>query len=278
MNWKNIFFGICCLSASLHAQQEQPNSDIDIQPFTIGETVTLQSQLLNEQRTLNIYLPNGYHQNSETEYPVIYLLDGSVDEDFIHIAGLVQFGSFSWINMIPETIVVGIANVDRKRDYTYPSTDEEYKKEYPTTGHSETFIKYLEKEVQPFVENKYRVTSQKTLIGQSLGGLVATEILYKKPNLFTNYIIVSPSLWYDYESLLKMQPVTYTSEKKIYIAVGEEGDIMKRVAEELYDKLKKEKKRNTKLYYKFLKEQDHGDALHLAAYDAFEKLFSEKKN
>jgi len=246
-------------------------------PFTIGETVTFTSEVLKEERTLNIYLPHGYDA-SDKKYPVLYLLDGSADEDFIHIAGLVQFGSFSWINMLPETIVIGIANVDRKRDFTYPSTDKAYKEKYPTTGASAVFMDFIAQELQPFVEKNYKVTEQKTLLGQSLGGLLATEILFKNPELFDTYIIVSPSLWYDYESLLKMQPVSYTSDKKIYIAVGEEGTIMKRVAVALYDKLKEEKKGNTKLYYKFLKEQDHGDALHLAAYDAFEKLFSGKKN
>ncbi|MEZ4778408.1 MAG: alpha/beta hydrolase-fold protein [Flavobacteriaceae bacterium] len=245
-------------------------------PFSIGETVHFYSELLQEDRVLNIYLPNGY-KNSDKKYPVIYLLDGSADEDFIHIAGLVQFGSFSWINMIPETIVVGIANVDRKKDFTYPSTDKEYVKKYPMTGHSENFIQFIETEIQPYIEKSYKVTEEKTLIGQSLGGLLATEILFKKPNLFANYIIVSPSLWYDYESLLKIQPKEYSSEKKILIAVGEEGIIMKRVADELYLKLKKINNPYTKLYFKFLDKQDHGDALHLAVYDAFEKMFSEKK-
>ena len=70
------------------------------------------------------------------------LLDGSKDEDFIHIAGIVQFGSFSWINMLPETIVVGIANVDRKRDFTYPSQNTLDQEEFPTSGKSAHFIQF----------------------------------------------------------------------------------------------------------------------------------------
>ncbi|MCT8338587.1 alpha/beta hydrolase-fold protein [Flavobacteriaceae bacterium TK19130] len=246
-------------------------------PLSIGETVTFTSSMLGEERQLNVYLPHGYAENEEKVYPVIYLLDGSMDEDFIHIAGLVQFGSFSWIEMVPESIVVGIANVNRNRDYTYPSTDEEYVNKYPETGHSADFIRFVEKEVQPLVENTFRVTDEKTLIGQSLGGLVATEILFKNPDLFTNYIIVSPSLWYDYESLLKLKPVSYKDKKKIFIAVGKEGDVMERVATELYEKLQKEKGEKTTLGFKFLPEQDHGDALHLAVYHAFETLFAKKK-
>jgi len=261
---KTVFIVLLLVVGGILAQEKHP--------FCIGETVSFYSKTLEENRTLNIYLPQGYAA-SEKKYPVIYLLDGSADEDFIHVAGLVQFGSFSWINMIPETIVVGIANVDRKKDFTYPSTDKKYLEKYPMTGHSENFILFIEKELQPFIENNYKITSEKTLIGQSLGGLLATEILFKKPELFSNYIIVSPSLWYDFESLLKMQPKDYIEKKKVFIAVGEEGKIMKRVADELYLKLKKLKNKNTQLYFKFLDDQNHGDALHLAVYDAFEKLF-----
>jgi hypothetical protein len=258
--------------------QISAQSEIEKKPLSIGESLTFHSKILDENRVLNIYLPNGYSADSLKTYPVIYLLDGSIDEDFIHISGLVQFGSFSWINMLPESIVVGIANVDRKKDYTYPSTDKEYVKKYPTTGHSAPFIKFIGEEVQPLIEKTHKVSSEKkTLIGQSLGGLLATEILFKKPDMFNNYIIVSPSLWYDYESLLKSTPQPYQTNKSIFISVGEEGDWMKRVAKELYEKLEKSNNKNTQLYYKFLKDQDHGDALHLAVYSAFQKMFSEKK-
>ena len=86
-------------------------------PFTIGEITTIKSVILNENRTLNIYLPEGY--NDKEKYPVIYLLDGSANEDFIHIVGLVQY--FNMTFKMPNTIIVGIANVDRRKDFTFPT-------------------------------------------------------------------------------------------------------------------------------------------------------------
>ncbi|WP_313114351.1 alpha/beta hydrolase [Aequorivita sediminis] len=245
--------------------------------FTIGETIKIKSQLLNETRDLNIYLPMNYSQDSLKNYPVIYLLDGSKEGDFIHISGIVQFGSFSWINMIPESIVVGIANVDRKRDFTYPSQSELDQKEFPTSGKSENFISFIKKELQPFINFEYRTTEMKTIIGQSLGGLLATEILIKEPELSDNYIIVSPSLWWDDENLLDENPKTYSSKKSIYIAGGKEGEVMERTAKELYDKLNKNKEQNTDLTYKFLEDKTHGDALHIAVYYAFENIFEQKQ-
>ena len=242
--------------------------------LVIGEKVQLFSKVLEEKRDLNIYLPQGYSKDSLKTYPVIYLLDGSMDEDFLHIAGLVQFGSFSWINMLPESIVVGIGNVDRKKDFTYPTNNKKDLEDFPTTGHSSDFIRFIEEELQAYIERNYRHTSTKTIIGQSLGGLLATEILFKKPDLFDNYIIVSPSLWWDDESLLKQNPKEGSSVKNIYVGVGKEGPIMERTAKELYEKLNSAASENKAVYFNFLEAQDHGDALHLAVYDAFNKIFS----
>lgn len=267
-----FFFLIC---NPLRAQTEIKLSTTN--PITIGETREIKSDILKENRILLIYLPASYSSESSKKYPVIYLLDGSIDEDFIHIVGLVQFGSFSWINMIPESIIVGIANTDRKKDFTYPSTNKQDKTELPTSGKSAAFIGFIEKELQPYIDSNFSTTSSKTIIGQSLGGLLATEILFKKPNLFDKYIIVSPSLWWDNESLLALQPATYTSKKSIYIAVGKEGTIMERTAKALHDKINEQKKTNTTVFYSFFANQNHGDALHLAVYDAFEKLFKKVK-
>lgn len=142
-------------------------------PFTLGVTQTIWSKELSEVRTLNIYLPHGYHKDSATTYSVIYLLDGSVDEDFIHITGLVQNCTFPWIKKLPPTIVVGIGNIDRKHDFSLPSDSELDKKQFPTSGGANQFIAFIEKELQPFIEKNYKVNASKTIIGQSFGGLLA---------------------------------------------------------------------------------------------------------
>jgi len=140
------------ITTAINAQQKNNIEAITVNPFTIGEIAVIQSNILNEERTINIYLPAGYTINNQKEYPVIYLLDGSANEDFIHISGIVQFGSFPWIEMLPESIVIGIANVDRKRDFTFPTKNVKDKIDFPTTGESAKFIRFLEEELQPFVE------------------------------------------------------------------------------------------------------------------------------
>jgi uncharacterized protein len=241
--------------------------------FPLGIIHQLHSVELNEKRTLNIYLPEGYHKDSS--YPVIYLLDGSADEDFIHVTGLVQFYNFPWVNVLAKSIVVGIANVDRRRDFTFPTTIEKDKKDFPTTGGSEKFIRFIEKELQPFINQSFKTNRSNMLIGQSLGGLLATEVLLKKPDLFSQYVIVSPSLWWDNESLLKTNLTSFKNKMTIYIAVGKEGKIMEDDAKALSDLLKT-KLTNGTIQFEYISNKEHGNIFHQAVANAFE-FFGEKK-
>jgi hypothetical protein len=236
-------------------------------PFVLGVTTEIKSEILAENRTLNIYLPEGYNEKDTVKYPVIYLLDGSADEDFIHISGLVQFCNFPWANILPKSIVVGIANVDRRRDFTFPTTIANDKKDFPTTGGSEKFIAFIQKELQPYVEKTYKTSKDRMIIGQSLGGLLATEILFKQPQLFNKYLIVSPSLWWDKESLLNVKPA-FSANKNIsvFIAVGKEEEVMVRDAKKLAEFLQTT---GVKSGYVYLPELDHATILHEAVYKGF---------
>lgn len=246
-------------------------------PLVLGETVQVYSQALGEARKLNVYLPSGYEMDSLKNLPIIYLLDGSKDEDFIHIAGLLQFANYPWVNDAPRAILVGIENVDRKRDFTFPTKNEEDKKDFPTTGGSEAFIKFIEQELKPFVREQYSKNDTTVIIGQSLGGLLATEVLFKKPHLFSHYMIISPSLWWNDESLLSYPTPKFKTKKHVYIAVGEEGDVMIRTAKTLAEQLGNSQE-TTEVYYDFIAGHDHANILHLAVYKGFKKLFPKKED
>jgi predicted alpha/beta superfamily hydrolase len=172
--------------------------------------------------------------------------------------------------MIPRSIVVGIANVDRRRDLAHPTTIEADLKACPTTGGSQKFIEFIEKELQPFVEKQYRVSNMRTLIGQSLGGLFSVEILLKKPGLFDKYIIVSPSLWWDNGSILNTAIAPHQKDIAVFLALGKEGKEMIKGAKRLASILKKDD--SIKVHYQYFPKLDHANILHLAVYRAFEVL------
>jgi predicted alpha/beta superfamily hydrolase len=275
--------------AAMSSAQTSPTPDMDPgKPFVLGVIEEIQSVQLGEKRILNIYLPEGYKQDDTTHYPVIYLLDGGADEDFIHIVGLVQFNSFDWIGRVPRSIVVGITNVDRKRDFTYPSSVKEEKTLYPTAGHSDRFIAFLEKELQPFIEKKYRTNLSRTLIGESLGGLLAAEILLKKTALFNKYIIISPSIWWDNGSLLNISSdllkESFFQNTGIYIGCGKEGlapsaspHVMEVDANLLAEKLKNSKSKSLTVYFDYLPQEDHATVSHQAVFNALKLLYPVKK-
>lgn len=287
------FIFLTFFTIQLFAQDKKPAQNKHtvpqdgLKPFVLGMIDKLQSQILGEERIINIYLPPGFNKNDTTTYAVTYLLDGSADEDFIHIAGLYQFNSFEWINRVPKSIIVGIATVDRRRDFTYPTTIEKDQKKYPTTGHSDKFIAFIEKELQPYIESRYKVNSSKTIIGQSLGGLLATEILLKKPALFSKYIIVSPSLWWDNGSLLNLQSAVlqeaYSHTTDVYIGVGKEGltytdppRVMEVDANLLAEKIRASKSKSINVYFDYLPQEDHATIMHQAVYNALRMLYPAK--
>jgi len=253
----------------------------ETRPLSIGETLEIDSDILGEKRTLNIYLPLGYDNSQNVSYPVIYLLDGSIDEDFLHIVGLVRF--FEIQMGFPKTIVVGIGNVDRKRDFTFHTDIASLTKSYPTTGKSALFIDFIGKELKPFIQNKYKTGKEEILIGQSLGGLVATEIFFKKPGLFNNYIIVSPSLWWDNESLLKdgktLLDTHLDNKVKVTVLVGKEGKQMEDDAQALAVMLQDSKLKKLDVDFILMPKEDHATILHNAIYEVFLRMNKKyKKN
>lgn len=254
-------------------------------PFVIGVIDTIKSSVLSENRVLNVYLPDGYSPDSATTYPVIYVLDGSADEDFIHIVGLVQYFNFPWINQFPPSIVVGIANVNRKRDFTFPVANLDFmakygfdKKNFTAYGGSEKFMTYIEKEVQPYVDKHFKSNASRTIIGQSLGGLLATEILLKRPKMFDTYIIMSPSLWWGSESLLQQAPELLKAhpdwKTKVYVGVGREGNTMVGDAKKLARMLRQQN--NIKTSFDYLPRETHATMTHQAVYNAFKLLYPAK--
>lgn len=264
---KNILALLLVVSLSATAFAQTKSS----QPFVAGVIDKIVSKELSETRTLNIYLPDGYAKNDTAPYPVIYLLDGSANEDFLHIIGLVQY--LNMIGTLPESIVVGVANVDRRRDFTFPTSVEEDKKLVPVNGGAAKFISFVEKELKPYVEKNYKVSKQSTIIGQSLGGLITSELLIRKPGLFTNYIIVSASVWWDNGSLFahaeQIKNNIYPANTKVYIAVGEEGDEMKDGAKRLNDLLLKQ---NVNSSFHFMPAENHLTILHNCIYTALQEI------
>ena len=110
----------------------------------------------------------------------------------------------------PEMIVVAVRNTDRTRDLTpspfTPDPPEDGEGEdgdegdgenpMPTAGGAGAFLDFFERELFPFVEERYRTQPYRIVIGHSFGGLFAVHALVHRPAAFDAYVAISPSLWW----------------------------------------------------------------------------------
>jgi predicted alpha/beta superfamily hydrolase len=256
------------------AQTPQP---LSVESIEIGLAHTFDSATLGEARTLNILLPPGYSASTES-FPVIYLLDGAIDEDYHHVSGLVQF--MTTYELMPPSILVGIANGDRMRDMTFPTTIADHREQAPTQGGSEAFRAFLHDEVVGYVDANFRANGHSTLIGQSLAGLLATEVFVESPELFDDYIIVSPSLWWSDASLVPRiaESLIAHPDKRgtVCLAVGTEGKEMEGPVHEFAGALAKHAPEGLKWKHLPLPAENHATVLHRALYRAFEELYGEE--
>lgn len=259
-------------STVLFAAAVQSNAAEQAASLVIGDTFTVESNAVGETRRINVYLPPGYAESGETRFPVLYMPDGGVAEDFLHVAGLVQVGVGN--GTMRPFILVGIENTERRRDMTGPTENAEDKKIALQVGGSEAFRKFVREELMPEVKTRYRTTDEAAVIGESLAGWWVVETFLLEPDLFDTYIAFDPSLWWNNERLLKIaaeQPgKTVEREKTLYIAASADaGDLVQRFA----DILRKSALPSIHLTYEKMPEEKHSTIYHPAALRAFRTVF-----
>ncbi|MBV1887971.1 MAG: tetratricopeptide repeat protein [Urechidicola sp.] len=244
----------------------------------IGTEYILHSNILNEDREYRISLPESYsnEESSHKRYPVLIVLDGNAH--FKSITGMVNYMSsgYNGNKRIPEMIVIAIQNVNRRRDFTPNKT---ITKRENDSGGGDRFLSFLEDELIPELDQKYRTDPYRILFGHSLGGLLATHAYMKEKTLFNSFIAVDPSMGtWDAETMdKKLDAVTDQSfERFIYIATANWGkrNIKNRDRHvRLYEALnsKCEDDFNAKLEY--FENENHGSVPIIAFHNGISAIF-----
>lgn len=159
------------------------------------QAFTLQSRVLGEARHINVYLPPGYATHPRQRYPVLYMPDGGMQEDFPHVASDVDAAIHA--GAMRPMLVIGIENTQRRRDMTAPTEVASDRSIAPHVGGAAAFRAFIADELMPAVRARYRTNGHTAIIGESLAGLFVTEAFFAQPQLFDTWIALSPSLWWN---------------------------------------------------------------------------------
>lgn len=170
----------------------------------IGKRFKIKSEILNSDREISVYLPNSYNNNDYVNYPVLYLLDGR--KFFNSFSGVITQLSSDASPQVPEMIVIGITSQDRIKDSSPTNSLIGYTKEeekgLEVSGGEDDFLKFIQKELIPFVDDNYRTNSYRTFVGYSFTGLPVVQALFSIPETFNSYLVIDFSAWWDNEAMM----------------------------------------------------------------------------
>jgi predicted alpha/beta superfamily hydrolase len=140
-----------------------------------GNSIILNSDILQEERDIQIFLPTNYEENLK-KYPVLYVIDAQ--RYFLN--GIVFQQNLTWQEIVPDFIVVGIdTDVVKRRHLFY--------------NESSKFIQFLEKELIPEINSKYKTLNEQFYFGWEMAAGLGVEICATKPSLFNGFLLASPT-------------------------------------------------------------------------------------
>ncbi len=246
--------------------------------LVVGQKVTIKSQILNEQRDLLIYLPKNY--DAEKKYPVIYVLDG----EFYFIPTIGVVSSLSATKAIPESLVVALPTSIRVRDYLPPIDGEAKSRQqkftqqkFPRFGGTKNFQDFLEQEVFNFIDSHYSTLPNRTLIGHSNAGVFSLHTLLSKPDLFTNYLVISPAPWWGEKEIDNnfANIRDLKSAKNLFITLASESGRYYSHMMRLLANFKSHAPNSFQWQYQHLNEHTHESSVYPAIYQGLSYLYSD---
>ena len=250
-------------------------ADGPAQPLVIGDTFTLDSKVLGEVRRINVYRAPAYGAAADAPLPVLYMPDGGIGEDFLHLAGLLQISVLN--GTMRPVMLVGIENTERRRDLTGPTDDPEDRRIAPRVGGSAAFRDFLRDELMPAIRKRYPTTGETAIVGESLAGLFVVETLLLEPALFDSYVAIDPSLWWNRHALLAQldaqSEAGSDSSTRVFIASSDEPGLAGPAAR-FAASFRQSARSGLRVHLVPMPEERHATIYHPAALRAFRLLFA----
>jgi predicted alpha/beta superfamily hydrolase len=239
---------IVLITVQIVAAQEPAPSPETKAPENVIQT-SLNSVILNEERRVIIHLPRNYANETSRTYPVMYVLDGTSHDK--HTAD--KLTVLSDAGLTPSAIVVALPNTrgNRERDQTPPFMRRDVNDPNSAFGAADKFLAFVEKELIPFIEGKYRTSGYRTLSGNSRGGLFVLYTLIERPDLFQARFCYSTPVW-RFDNLLVHKTADFIRSRSslrgfLFLSVGDkETEQMVGGFNKLVEALKKTRKKDFK--------------------------------
>jgi predicted alpha/beta superfamily hydrolase len=255
-----------------------PARSSEPQPLVLGQIYTLASKVMGQDRRIVIRLPAEYGSEPNRRYDVVYVIDGGPEQDFPHLAGLAQSAEVN--GTFAPLILVGIETVKRREEITPPVANPAlYAAELGATpGGSARFRRFIAEEVKPWIEARYRTSGNDAVIGESLAGLFIVETLFETPQLFDDYIAISPSLWWE-DMKYGRQAASYLARlppapRRLYLTLADEGYLHEEAVDRLVATLKTAAPAGLQwMYVSQADRETHASIYHGAALDAFRAFY-----
>lgn len=237
-----------------------------------GEPYTLHSKILNQSRPYWVSLPESYRAKANSQkYPVLYLLDA--EWNFYWVSEVVQFMNQS--RQIPEFIVVGIPNIDREHDLTPTHNTND-----PSSGGGPLFERFLNEELAPQINARFRTVPYRLLVGHSAGGALAIDAFLHQTTGFQGYIAIDPALGWINQDLIRVAKEFIpraNSHAAIFITTAgwrslNQTNVMTRAQELLVSILKTNASQDIRVGYE-VEAEDHNSSRLLGVYDGLRFIF-----
>lgn len=243
-----------------------------LEEYSEAQKLTIDSQVMDEQRNLVVYLPAGY-QNSEERFPVLYVTDGDIQGP--HTAGTLDY--LAKFDQIPNMIVVGIVNPrdTRNRDLALAAKDKQKGQQLEGADH---FLTFIEQEVIPLIKARYRTFDYQALSGTSHGGQFAINALIKRPGLFNGVIAISPTLYWNENQLLELSEVAMKNQQlqgRLYISIANEEAVMTDPFQKMVELTKRYPSSKLIVTSQTFNQESHNTTVLLGQYYGLKHLFSD---
>lgn len=245
----------------------------------LAHSFKITSEYTKQIHSINVWTPPNMGEDG-AKHPVLYLIDGGLDQDFHHISGLAQLSTINGQFQTP--IVVGIETSNRYYQLTPTMTDSRYlpwngPEDAPEMGGADDFHHYITDEVIPLIEAKYPTSERKIIMGESLAGYYVTREFLHFPNNFTDYVAISPSLWLDDQKLAKESALHLAKHdnlpRNLYLTMADEGGTMQAGLDKVLAAITSQNHKSTNLIYVDRRNTEtHSTIYHMAALDALIQL------